>query len=110
MVAQNAVRTYGLNPVFRFVEGIWLYRKSRQIRIFFGNRPILLHTCATCSELQYHTSTMTRSNRQYRVHVIQTMPTTKETISFRLIGTTYLSSHFFICFFSTAYQFNLFTA
>ena len=26
------MRTYGVNQVFRFVEGIWLHRKSRQIR------------------------------------------------------------------------------
>ena len=32
MVAQNMVRTYGVNQVFRFVEGIWLDRKSRQIQ------------------------------------------------------------------------------
>ena len=25
------MRTYGVNQVFRFVEGIWLPRKSRQI-------------------------------------------------------------------------------
>ena len=34
MVAQNTVRTYGINQVFRFVEGIWLRRKSCQIRNF----------------------------------------------------------------------------
>ena len=27
MVGQNTMRTYGVNQVFRFVEGIWLYRK-----------------------------------------------------------------------------------
>ena len=30
MVAQNTVRTYGVNQVFPFVKGIWLHRKSRQ--------------------------------------------------------------------------------
>ena len=42
MEAQNTVRTYGIKQVFRFVEGIWLHRKSRQIR-FFRKRQILLH-------------------------------------------------------------------
>ena len=51
MVAQNTVRTYGVNQVFRFVKGIWLHRQSRQIRFFSRKRTILLHTCATCSEL-----------------------------------------------------------
>ena len=34
MVAQNTMRTYGVNHVIRFVEGIWLQRKSRQIYFF----------------------------------------------------------------------------
>ena len=51
MVAQNTVRTYGVIQAFRFVEGIWLHRKSRKILFFFRKRPILLHTCAACSEL-----------------------------------------------------------
>ena len=34
MVAQNAVRTYGVNQALRFVEDIWLYLKSRQVRFF----------------------------------------------------------------------------
>ena len=34
MVAQNTVRTYGVNQVFRFVKGIRLLRKYRQIRLF----------------------------------------------------------------------------
>ena len=57
MVAHNTVRTYGVNRVFRLVEGIWLHRMGRQIR-FFWERPILLHTCATCSELPSYISTM----------------------------------------------------
>ena len=57
MVAQNTVRTYGVNQVFRFVKGIWLHRKSCQIR-FIWKRPILLHTCATSSEVPSYISTM----------------------------------------------------
>ena len=34
MEAKNTVRTHGVNQVFRFVEGIWLHRQSRQIRFF----------------------------------------------------------------------------
>ena len=47
MVAQNAVRTYGLNQVFRFVKGIWLHQKRPQI-----------HTCATYARLPSYISTM----------------------------------------------------
>ena len=59
MVAQNTVRSYGVNQVFRFVEGILLHRKSSQILIFFSlKRPILRHMCATRSQLPYYISTM----------------------------------------------------
>ena len=34
MVAHFTMRTHGVNQAFRFVEGIWLQRKSRQIRFF----------------------------------------------------------------------------
>ena len=34
MVAHFIMRTPGVNQAFRFVEGIWLHRKSRQIRFF----------------------------------------------------------------------------
>ena len=45
MVAHFTMR---VNQAFRFVEGIWLHRKSRQIRIYFRKRPILLYNmCAT---------------------------------------------------------------
>ena len=30
------MRTHGVNQAYSFVEGIWLHRKSRQIRFFFG--------------------------------------------------------------------------
>ena len=55
MVAHFTMRIYGVNQVFRFVEGIRLHRKSR---IFFSERPILIYTCATCSELPFYISTM----------------------------------------------------
>ena len=32
--SEHGVRAYGMNQVFRFVTGIWLHRKSRQIRFF----------------------------------------------------------------------------
>ena len=31
-VAHFTMRTYGVNQAIRLVEGIWLHRKSRQIR------------------------------------------------------------------------------
>ena len=34
MVAQNTVWTWGINQLFWFVKGIWLHKKSRQIRFF----------------------------------------------------------------------------
>ena len=34
MVAHLTMRTHGVNQGIRFVEGIWLHRKSRQIRFF----------------------------------------------------------------------------
>ena len=53
------MRTYGVNPTFRFVEGIWIHRNSRQIRrkkksewTYFN------YTCATCSEIPSYISTM----------------------------------------------------
>ena len=51
MVAQNTVRTYGINHAFRFVEGIWLLRKSRKINIFSRKIHILQYTRAKYSEL-----------------------------------------------------------
>ena len=35
MVDSIAMRTYGVNHAFRFVEGIWLHRKIRRIRKCF---------------------------------------------------------------------------
>ena len=61
MVAQNTVLTYGVNQIFKFVEGIWLHKKSRQIRFFSRKIPILLHTCATCSEVPSYKSTMVQT-------------------------------------------------
>ena len=37
MVAHFTMRTHGVNQAFRFVEGIWLHRKSHQIRFFSEN-------------------------------------------------------------------------
>jgi len=61
MVASFNVRTYGVNQAFRLDEGIWLHRKSRQIRHFFRKRTIVYHTCAACSELPSYISIMIRS-------------------------------------------------
>ena len=58
MVAHFTMRTYGVNQEFRFAEGIWLHRKSRQIRFFFGKDLSLHHTCATCSEQPSHIKTI----------------------------------------------------
>ena len=34
MIAHFTMRTHGVNQAFRFVKGIWLHRKSRQIHFF----------------------------------------------------------------------------
>ena len=41
MVIHFTMRTHVINQAFRFVESIWLHRRSHQIRFFFGKRPIL---------------------------------------------------------------------
>ena len=41
MVAHLPMRTHGVNQAFRFVEGIWLHRKSRQIRYFFSEKDLV---------------------------------------------------------------------
>ena len=46
----------GVNHELRFVEGIWLHRRSHQIRFFFRKLPILHDTSVTCSELPPFTS------------------------------------------------------
>ena len=63
MVAQNTVRTYGINHVFRFVMGIWLRQNSRT------SSTILLHMYATCSALPSNISTMSNTNIQPVIHL-----------------------------------------
>ena len=58
MVDHFTMRTYGVNQTFRFIECIWLHRKSRQIR-FFSENNHLQHTYATGPELPSYISTMT---------------------------------------------------
>ena len=36
MVVHFTMRTYGVNQVFRIVEGIWINRNSHQIRNFYS--------------------------------------------------------------------------
>ena len=36
MIAHFTMRTHEVNQAFRFVEGIWLHRKRRQILNYFG--------------------------------------------------------------------------
>ena len=55
------------NQAIRFVDGHWLPRKSRKIRFFFRDRPILHHTCSTCSELPSHIITMALCNNLYLI-------------------------------------------
>ena len=41
-----SLRALGVNQGFRFVEGIWLHRKSSQIRFFSRKLPIFYRTYA----------------------------------------------------------------
>ena len=41
MVDHFTMRTHGVNQAFRFVEGIWLHRKSRQIRFFLSGKDLV---------------------------------------------------------------------
>ena len=59
MVAHYSMRTYGVNQEFRFDKGIWLHRKSGQIRFFFLRKiPFLHHACATFYEQPSNIKTM----------------------------------------------------
>ena len=59
MVAHFTMRTHGVNQAFRFVEGIFLHRKIRQIRLKKTRKtPIVHHTRTTCPELPFYISTM----------------------------------------------------
>ena len=52
MVAQNTVRTYGVNQVVRFIEGIWLPRKN--LKIGFFSQKNLLYFIRAQFILSYH--------------------------------------------------------
>ena len=41
MVAHFIMRTHGVDQAFRFVEGIWLHRKSHQIRFFLSEKDLV---------------------------------------------------------------------
>ena len=41
LISLCALRTHGVNQTFRFVEGIWLHRKSRQIRFFLSEKDLV---------------------------------------------------------------------
>ena len=58
MVDHFTMRSHGVNQAFRFVEGIWLHRKSRQIRFFFGKRACFHHLCAMWNDQPSNIKTM----------------------------------------------------
>ena len=49
--SEHGAHIWGKSGISRFVKGILLQRQSQQIHFFSQKIPILLHTCATCSEL-----------------------------------------------------------
>ena len=68
MVAQIAVRIYGVNQVFRIAKGIRLNRQSRQIRFF----PKKTHfTSFTSSELPSCFSTMKQGSLAVSLLLVQ---------------------------------------
>ena len=58
------MRTYGVNQAFRFVEGIWLHQKSRQIQFFAWKRPNLHNACAARAQLSSNISTLSSGRTQ----------------------------------------------
>ena len=50
MVAHFSMRTHGLHQALRFVEGIWLHRKSRQLRFHFSEKDLVFFIRATLNE------------------------------------------------------------
>ena len=52
------MRTYVENQEFRFVKGIWLHQKRRQIRFFPPEITFFHHTRGKCSELPSYISIM----------------------------------------------------
>ena len=72
MVAHLTLRTNGVQQEFRFVEGMWLHRKSCQIRFFFSRKiPFLHHACATYSEQPSNIKTMVIHRLRIRVEIDQ---------------------------------------
>ena len=67
MVAHFTVLTCGVNQEIRLAEGIWLRRKSGQIRFFFGKYFFLHHACASCSEQPSNIEPWLCSRRGYYV-------------------------------------------
>ena len=80
------MRTYGINQVFRFGEGNWPHRKSSQIRNFVRKRPILLNTCATCSELPSYISTVDNIREMYVPGSVRTWSHPESCSSIRPMG------------------------
>ena len=66
MVAHFTMRTHGVNQAFRFVEGIWLHRKSRRIRFFFFSEKDLVFIFPAQHEQPSYIKTM----RQGRLCII----------------------------------------
>ena len=66
MVAQFTMRKYGVNQAIRFVEGICLRQKCRQIRRKKIRKDLFHITCTPCSELPSYISTMAWVDPLYR--------------------------------------------
>ena len=54
MVAHFVMHPYGVNQEFRFVEGIWLHRNSRQIRFFLLSEITIFYIIRAHHILSYH--------------------------------------------------------
>ena len=62
------MRTYGVKSV------IWseaVVRDREQSQFWEEEKPVFLHTCATCSELPYDTSTMVSKNTEVLKWILQ---------------------------------------
>ena len=55
--SEHGAHIYGVHQVFRFVEGIWLLRKSRHIRIFFSEGTYVRNMVWATILYKYHEKT-----------------------------------------------------
>ena len=66
MVAHFTMRTHGVNHAFRYVEIIWLHRKSRQIRFFFSEKFVFIIRAQRKNEQPSNIKTMIYARNKFQ--------------------------------------------